>query len=59
MNDKNNTSVDTKKVDIYHLETNMYGCLPCPKCNSKFRVPYLKSGMIECDDCGYKEVYYE
>lgn len=38
-------------------ERNMYGCLPCPKCDSKFRVPYRKDGVlrIECDDCGLKQ----
>lgn len=42
---------------------NMYGCTPCPKCGSKFRVTYKTSKlaqytgnpMIECDDCGLAE----
>jgi hypothetical protein len=32
-------------------ERNMYGCLPCPKCGSKFRWP-TQDRTIQCDDCG-------
>ncbi len=38
--------------------TNMYGCLPCPKCGSKFRWPSQDvhpqhPSAIICDDCGH------
>jgi len=33
----------------------MYGCLPCPKCYSKYRVSSYKSGIIKCDDCTFEE----
>lgn len=35
---------------------NMYGCTPCPKCGSVYRVPYNRhphGRVIDCDDCGY------
>lgn len=33
-------------------EANMYGCLPCPNCHSKYRVPYNVIKLtVECDDC--------
>lgn len=35
-------------------ERNMYGCLPCPKCGSKFRWP-TQDRTIQCDDCGLVE----
>ena len=36
--------------------SNMYGCQPCPKCKGVYRVMYSgNGGMIECDDCGFKE----
>lgn len=34
--------------------TNMYGCLPCPKCQGEYRWPD-QSGVIHCDDCGFEE----
>lgn len=42
---------------------NMYGCLPCPKCGSKYRASYTNSKMskklghptVECDECGFVE----
>lgn len=41
-------------------ETNMFGLVPCPKCQSKYRWPTqachpTDPNMILCDDCGYKE----
>lgn len=44
-------------------DRNMYGCLPCPRCKSKYRVPYKSSPvakllgcpLIECDECGLAE----
>jgi ribosomal protein L37AE/L43A len=36
------------------MKPNMFGCLPCPKCGSKFRWP-TQSGVIVCDDCGFTE----
>lgn len=36
--------------------SNMYGCQPCPKCGSKYRVMYNDAeGLIRCDDCGFNE----
>ena len=39
----------------------MYGCKPCPKCGSVYRIPGTV-GMVEkgeyvqvCDDCGHTE----
>jgi len=32
---------------------NMYGCLPCSKCGSKYCTPYQRETLvIECGDCG-------
>ncbi len=33
-----------------HPDANIYGCLPCLKCGSKFRYPTFNT--IVCDDCG-------
>ena len=35
----------------------MYGCSPCPKCQSKYRVPYklLDAMTVDCNDCGYRQ----
>jgi hypothetical protein len=38
-------------------ERNMYGCLPCPKCGSKFRWP-TQDRTIQCDDCGLIEASF-
>lgn len=35
---------------------NMYGCLPCPKCKSKYRTP-LTDGTQECPDCGLLQAW--
>lgn len=29
-------------VDFEHPEANMYGCLPCPKCGSRYRFQLAK-----------------
>jgi len=34
---------------------NMYGCFPCPKCESVYRYG-TQDGLIVCDDCGYNIV---
>ncbi len=48
---------------------NMYGCTPCPRCDSRYRAPYMRdpktlrmaNGVpgakmtVECDECGYKQ----
>lgn len=45
--------------------TNIHGCLPCPKCNSKNRTPHkadLPDGdaqVIICNNCGFSEDGYE
>lgn len=31
---------DTGHIDINHEDANMYGCQPCPKCDSIYRIPY-------------------
>lgn len=46
--------------DISNPESNMYGCLPCPKCRSRYRRPTqdvhpTDPNMILCDECGFKE----
>jgi hypothetical protein len=35
-------------------ETNMYGCTPCPHCQSPYRWP-TRQHTIVCDDCGLVE----
>jgi len=47
----------TNIVDINSPTANMYGCEPCPKCKGEYRVAWVKSGMIECDECSFKEPY--
>lgn len=45
-------------VDISKQSANMYGCQDCPKCGSRYRVPYQNSDgslRIDCDDCGWTE----
>lgn len=42
-------------VDWSDLNANMYGCLPCPQCGSVYRAAYKKTGLVECDQCGFKE----
>lgn len=50
------------KLDYSNPKCNMYGCLPCPNCNSKYRTPTqpvhpTKPNMILCSDCGFEEKY--
>jgi len=50
------------RLDYQNPEVNMYGCLPCPKCKSKYRTPTqavhpTKPMMILCDDCEFEEPY--
>jgi hypothetical protein len=41
-------------LDIGNPKANIYGCLPCPKCGSEFRVPYDRVERVEIDcDCGF------
>ena len=52
----------TCELDTSNPDANMYGCLPCPKCGSEYRCPFLNgedAGMIVCDDCGHREAYKE
>ena len=43
-------------IDLYSETANMYGCEPCPQCDSRFRCVFNDSpDTITCDDCGYKE----
>jgi hypothetical protein len=41
-------------------ESNMYDCLPCPKCKGRYRYPTQPvhskhPNSIICDDCGHVE----
>jgi len=43
-------------VDCNSPTANMYGCEPCPKCKSKYRVVMAATpNTIDCDDCGFKQ----
>ena len=46
---------DTGKVDMNDPRANMFGCLPCPKCGSEYRILSSERSVIECDDCGLDE----
>ena len=44
-------------VNVEDPKANMYGCLPCPMCGSKYRwstqpVHPKHPNSIICDDCG-------
>lgn len=48
------------KLDPSDKAANMYGCLPCPQCQSEYRWPTSDRHptdpmTILCDDCGFKE----
>lgn len=50
----------TNIVDTSDPEANMYGCVPCPICNSEFRWPTTNKhptnpNQIVCDNCGFNE----
>lgn len=46
------------RLDLSNHDANMYGCLPCPECGSRYRAPYKRQTyQIECGDCGYIEGY--
>ena len=42
-------------------ERNAYGCLPCPRCDGRYRETFIagKKRWQECDDCGHKEPFDE
>lgn len=44
-------------IDVTDPARNMYGCAPCPKCESVYRAPFWvgTDAVIECDECGFKE----
>ncbi len=46
----------TAVIDESDPAANMYGCLPCPKCGSRFRWPNhneTRTGLnVVCDECG-------
>ena len=43
-------------VDVTSTTANIYGCEPCPQCESKFRVVYNdEPDNIHCEDCGWDE----
>lgn len=46
-------TLETTCGDALEMQTNMYGCRPCPVCDSKKRWPH-KTGIIICDDCGHE-----
>lgn len=39
-------------IDESNPMANMYGCLPCPKCGSRYRWPDQQN-VLRCDDCKY------
>jgi hypothetical protein len=39
-------------IDEDNPNANMYGCLPCPKCGSRYRWPDAEN-VLRCDDCRY------
>ena len=62
MNERSPTGL----LSIAMAGNNMFGAQPCPKCGSKFRAPYTATapnpddrGMLTCDDCGFREPWYE
>jgi len=47
-----------------NLKNNLYGCPPCPKCNSKYRWPSQETfkeapASMICDDCGHNEPWID
>lgn len=43
-------------VNVASMTANIYGCEPCPKCQSKYRiVTNDRRDTIQCDDCGFEE----
>jgi hypothetical protein len=48
-----NKSLPTEILDYENKQANMYGCLPCPRCGSRFRWPD-QNHILQCDDCGYQ-----
>src|SRR5271157_3770645 len=43
-------------VDVTSTTANIYGCEPCPKCKSAFRVVFNdKPDVIQCEDCTFEE----
>lgn len=43
-------------VSYYQPNANMYGCLPCPQCKSRYRYQLArKPEEVVCDDCGFVE----
>ena len=43
-------------ADVTSVTANIYGCEPCPQCESKFRVVYNDDpDNIHCEDCGWDE----
>jgi len=45
-------------VDCRDPTANMYGCQPCPVCASTYRAQFAGSGLVECDDCGYRQLAF-
>ena len=45
---------DGIEAAITRGERNTYGCLPCPRCGSKYRYPRV-IGSQDCDECGHTE----
>jgi predicted RNA-binding Zn-ribbon protein involved in translation (DUF1610 family) len=49
------------RVDTSDPNANMYGCQPCPKCGSIYRIPTNPPkdaqhyGTINCEGCGFEE----
>jgi hypothetical protein len=52
----------TNRINFDNLKSNLYGCLPCPQCNSIGRYFTLSThkthpNHIVCDQCPFKEKY--
>ena len=43
---------EVETIDEDDPANNMYGCSPCPKCQSRCRWPDQQN-VLRCDDCGY------
>jgi hypothetical protein len=53
------SSIQTRTVNLHSPTANMYGCEPCPRCKSQYRVSFADSpNHITCDDCFYMELIH-
>lgn len=49
------------QINYEDPDNNMYGCPPCPKCESRFMYPKQPDAsgkrFVACDDCGFSDEY--